>query len=158
MRKFNKGDKVVIFPQDTNYYGNDFHWKKIFKTSIVSDANDEIFCLDGRKIDDNLRPHNTYSQKHGWDKSGSSLSERAFHIEKDRELINETIQKYKEDYLSEQRENTKSEIDSIQQQIIVLNNKLQKLKSGDWSVKYGMLFDLSKQVKEIDDYIDSLLK
>jgi hypothetical protein len=157
MRKFNIGDKVVTI-STSNYYGNEFHYDKIVTAHYVSDANDEIFTIDGTKITENLQRHRKYSQKHGYDFSQCQLAQKCYHTIKDRDEIDNIISKYRSEFIESEKEEIDKAIEKYENQIKTLQNKINKLKSGRYSVKYDNIYDIQDYLKLVDDSIFNKLK
>lgn len=156
-RKFNIGDEVVFIIND-NYYGNEFHFKKLVEKHVVSDADDDYFSLDGDTL--KSQRHRLYYQKSArcCDHSPMSSMKSLYHLEKDRELIDEKLAGYKNEYVTKQLENNVLEIDKLNSQIEYLKSCVEKLKTGDYCMRFGKLFDMKEYMEYVDSFIDCKIK
>lgn len=158
MRKFNIGDKVVEFYYG-NLYGNEFHYKEIIRTYKVSDANDDIFTIDGNKIDDSMRSHHPYHQSCGVQRCGGTVHRKLYHFEKDKDEYEAILKQWKDEFLAEEQENIQKEIEHCKNQISYFQNRIQKLQTNQYGVKYGStIYDLNEYIDKVDKHIENTLK
>ena len=81
-----------------------------------------------------------------------------YHLEKDRELIDEKLAGYKNEYVTKQLENNVLEINKLNSQIEYLKSCVEKLKTGDYCMRFGKIFDMKEYMEYVDSFIDSKLK
>lgn len=155
MRKFNIGDKVVTINAD--FYGNEFHYWKMISTYKVSDATDDYFSINGSDVDVTGHPSRCFFQSNGCCCKPGAF-ERLYHAEKDADEIQSVLDGYRNKFKETVKNDVESEIEKLETQIMSIQNKIDKLKSGEYALRYGSLYNLKDYIEKVEQNIEKSLK
>ncbi|MBX9837856.1 MAG: hypothetical protein K2X69_06020 [Silvanigrellaceae bacterium] len=137
MAKFETGDTVVNL-DDIYLWNNPYHYKKFLNnmSSTVFDFNDKLFSVDNKvsvntDIPDpkNMQALNIYSQVDGY--SYGDVFKVVYHLEKDKEIIVEELEKSFSKAEIEVEKFKNEEIERIETAIEELQLKLKNIKEDN---------------------------
>ena len=137
MAKFETGDTVVNL-DDLYLWNNPYHYKKFLNnmSSTVFDFNDKFFSIDkkvsvNKNIPDrkNMQALNIYIQADGY--SYGDVFKVVYHLEKDKEIIKEELEKSFSSAELEVEQFKNEEIERIEAAIEELQLKLKHIKEDN---------------------------
>lgn len=145
--KFNVGDKFVM-EKDLRYVTNKFHWERSLQVFSVAQANERMFTYSETQDMDSISGMDRYlfaNQKDG--QSWGIGYERWLHLQHDKALIEEIINRHLTEGRESDANDKKGQIASYESDIKRLKERIKRLKEP--SEKGRFLDAMEDKVSEV---------
>ena len=157
-RRFNIGDRVVRF--NPSLYSNLFHKDKYVDYGVVTDANDDRFTTSGKLTSfDNGTNYNECYQSSGKLVYGYTNDVTFwYNMDTEMNLIEDFHKKMKKQFLDEVRFKNDDEIARIENQILILQRKKERLQSMEDAYMGYTTINTFKHIGEMDNILRQKLE
>lgn len=157
-RRFNVGDRVIRF--NPNLYGNLFHKDKYVDYGVVTDANDDRFTTSGKLTNfDNGTNYNECFQSSGKLVYGYTNGVTFwYNMDTEMNLIEDFHKKMEKQFLDEVRIKNDDEIARIENQILILQRKKERLQSMEEAYMGYTTINTFKHIGEMDNILRQKLE
>jgi hypothetical protein len=125
--KFNVGDKIVELTDA--FIANPYHWKSTIRIYTVGAANEKYFTTSSRLSMSGMDQCVTYKQQDGHALYGASVK---YHVEKDKEKIQQIISDYIEKYDKETKKDCGEELAKLEKQLEKIQAQIANIKSDPY--------------------------